>query len=622
MHVDDGQESLSNDPIEGALFPEMVIFEPRWGYELWSQLWQRSAALIGLILLSPLLILLAVWVKLSSPGPALYQGARVGLREEVFQIFKFRTMKVGSEQKIGQRLVQQDEDHYTSIGKRLRRYRLDELPQLINVLRGEMALVGPRPLRPIFLENHKASIPNYAKRFLIRPGITGLAQVRGGYYTHPRHKLLYDLLYLSRRSFLLDLRLICLTFLRVLTKVFTLTAISFWLFALILTLPKSYHAAFTIKLPVLSFNSLYLLPLIGCLLHLIARRERGRGATLLKTPMEGPFLVFAFSGAVAGLTSWTPLNAFRGLAWYVCNGFIFFYLHANLQRDESRGERVLSQLLMISTGMVAFSCSLSFWGWFSLGIWDRPGGSFDDPLHFAALLAMLTPLAFYFSETREQRWSKMIGAFFCLSLLASGSRLGLFACGFAAFLCLPLRGIYRLGLSCLVLGLISGVTFLRSDLPASRGLAVELQQKVDQQWILISRLPTKRLLFGVGPRAIDHYLSNWHQGDRLPRIRAREKSQLTSLWLEFGIVGVLAFLTLLARWWSLVKERHQADPLQRALTQGILAALFFFCFTDLFSSFALMVLFWSLFGASVGRAIKDGRGPKAVYRLIHEQHPL
>ena len=86
-------------------------------------------------------------MKLSSPGPALYRGQRVG-RNEIFNILKFRTMKVGSEAKIGKRLVQQDEDHYTSIGRFLRKYRLDELPQLLNVLKRDMNLVGPRPVRP------------------------------------------------------------------------------------------------------------------------------------------------------------------------------------------------------------------------------------------------------------------------------------------------------------------------------------------------------------------------------------------------------------------------------------------------------------------------------------------
>jgi lipopolysaccharide/colanic/teichoic acid biosynthesis glycosyltransferase len=148
-------------------------------------------------------------------------------------------MKVGSEQKIGKRLVRKDENHYTSIGPLLRKYRLDELPQLINVLCGDMALVGPRPMRPIFLNDLKTRILGYEKRFLIKPGITGLAQVRGGYYTDPRHKLFYEMLYAQHRGFFFDLQLICQTFLRVMTKVLSLSFALTWLLLAVFLLPQN-----------------------------------------------------------------------------------------------------------------------------------------------------------------------------------------------------------------------------------------------------------------------------------------------------------------------------------------------------------------------------------------------
>ena len=599
-------------------FPSTRPFCPRPLYELFSQLWQRTAALVGLLLLSPLLIALAVAVKLSSSGPAFYRGARVGRDEESFQIFKFRTMKIGSEQKIGQRLVQQDEDHYTKIGKTLRRYRLDELPQLINVLRGEMALVGPRPLRPIFLDEHKRSIEHYARRFVVRPGITGLAQVRGGYYTHPRHKLFYDLLYISRRSIPLDLRLICLTFLRVLTKVFTLSAISFWLFLLILTLPKSYHLLFTVHLKALSFNLLYLLPLIGCALHLFTRHERGRGATILRTPFEGPLLFFFLSGLCAAAMSWTPTLALRGVGWYLCNGLVFFYLHTHLQRDEARGERVLRQLLALALIVIMFSASMGFLEWRVSGQWQRIEGTFEDPLYFAAGLSMLLPLSWQLSP----RWRWLLGGIFTGALILCGSRLGLIASTIAALIFSSRSHLSRvwLGGGCLALVLL--INGLRADLPRSTGLLSELEGQAQAQYVLLKTIPTGRIVAGVGPRSLENYLNHFTTDHPETAPLPRTKNQLLRLWLTFGLLGALALFLCVYRWWLIIWQRQRKDDRLRALVQGVVAGALFLPFTDLFSSLPLMVLFWSLAGASVGRALKEQRGPRHVYRLIHEQHPL
>ena len=148
-----------------SVFPQTTVIPPRPLYDALTEIYQRTAALFGLILLSPLLCVIALCVKWTSRGPIFYRGNRVGKGEKLFLIYKFRTMKVGSEQKIGKRLVRKDENHYTSIGPLLRKYRLDELPQLINVLLGDMALVGPRPMRPIFLDDLKQRIEGYENDF-------------------------------------------------------------------------------------------------------------------------------------------------------------------------------------------------------------------------------------------------------------------------------------------------------------------------------------------------------------------------------------------------------------------------------------------------------------------------
>jgi lipopolysaccharide/colanic/teichoic acid biosynthesis glycosyltransferase len=176
-----------------------------------SHLVQYGFAAVGLVLMVPLFVVIGVLIKITSHGPILYRGLRVGKDGRIFTIYKFRTLQIGAEEKIGARLLTERDAYYTCIGKFLKRTKFDELPQLINVLKGEMNLVGPRPIRPIFLEKLCCDIPRYPIRFAVKPGMTGLAQVRGGYFTNPKDKLRYELIYIKNRSLLLDLKLIALT---------------------------------------------------------------------------------------------------------------------------------------------------------------------------------------------------------------------------------------------------------------------------------------------------------------------------------------------------------------------------------------------------------------------------
>jgi lipopolysaccharide/colanic/teichoic acid biosynthesis glycosyltransferase len=143
-------------------------------------------------------------------GPPLYFQERVGEGGRTFRLVKLRTMRVDSELRTGPVLADKDDPRTTRVGRTLRRLRLDELPQLWNVLRGEMSLVGPRPERPEFIA-HFRCLPLYDSRHLIRPGITGIAQLTGGYSASVEEKLRCDLLYMNCRSLRLDVRLMLLT---------------------------------------------------------------------------------------------------------------------------------------------------------------------------------------------------------------------------------------------------------------------------------------------------------------------------------------------------------------------------------------------------------------------------
>jgi sugar transferase (PEP-CTERM system associated) len=162
---------------------------------------------IGLVIAMPVMLLVAIAVKSTSTGPVLYHQRRVGLRGHVFTVHKFRTMKADAEQHTGPMWSTANDDRVTRVGRLLRRTRLDELPQLWNVLIGEMSLVGPRPERPEFVSQLTVNIPFYGQRHVLKPGLTGWAQVRytyGASVEDAIEKLQYDLYYIKNLSVALD----------------------------------------------------------------------------------------------------------------------------------------------------------------------------------------------------------------------------------------------------------------------------------------------------------------------------------------------------------------------------------------------------------------------------------
>ena len=173
-----------------------------------------------LLVLSPLIGLIALAMLLASGRPLLYRGARVGRDGRIFHMLKFRTLRRGAEERLGpylgEELVARTREETTGLGRRLRAAQLDELPQLWNVLRGDMSLVGPRPIRPRFFEQLASELPAYWQRLVVRPGLTGFAQVRRGYETSMAEKLAHDLEWIADRSLPLYLRTLVSTALRVL----------------------------------------------------------------------------------------------------------------------------------------------------------------------------------------------------------------------------------------------------------------------------------------------------------------------------------------------------------------------------------------------------------------------
>jgi sugar transferase (PEP-CTERM system associated) len=174
-----------------------------------------TLALIGLVLASPLLPIIFLAVKVESPGPAIFKQTRVGKDEKNFTIYKFRTMCLGAESETGAVWAQTNDPRVTHLGHFLRKTRLDEIPQLFNVLKGDMSFSGPRPERPEFVEVLKQKIPYYSNRHSVKPGVTGWAQVKypyGASEDDSLEKLRYDLFYIKNYSIFLDFLIVLETF--------------------------------------------------------------------------------------------------------------------------------------------------------------------------------------------------------------------------------------------------------------------------------------------------------------------------------------------------------------------------------------------------------------------------
>ncbi|MBU3933223.1 MAG: sugar transferase [Candidatus Omnitrophica bacterium] len=175
---------------------------------------------LGLILLSPLFLIVSILIRIDFPGPAFFRQERLGKDGKIFKMWKFRTMNTDAELETGPVWAAEGDPRITRLGRFLRKSHIDEIPQLINVFKGEMSLIGPRPERPVFVEKINGDIPNFNDRLRVKPGITGLAQVRyryGASIKDAARKLKYDLLYIKRMCWILDFQIILWTFGRVLT---------------------------------------------------------------------------------------------------------------------------------------------------------------------------------------------------------------------------------------------------------------------------------------------------------------------------------------------------------------------------------------------------------------------
>ncbi|MDL2234247.1 sugar transferase [Ruminococcaceae bacterium OttesenSCG-928-L11] len=209
------QDVMLKNSHSTQLFDTPVFYSKNTGLSTEQAALKRAMDIVisavALLALSPFMLVTAICIKVYDGGPVIYKQERLTLNGKVFRLYKFRSMIVDAEKKTGARLASVNDDRITPIGRIIRKIRFDELPQLFNILKGDMSIVGPRPERPEIAARYQETLPEFALRLRMKAGLTGYAQIYGRYNTTMRDKLLLDLLYTENYSILLDFQMLFMT---------------------------------------------------------------------------------------------------------------------------------------------------------------------------------------------------------------------------------------------------------------------------------------------------------------------------------------------------------------------------------------------------------------------------
>ena len=607
---------------------------PGPGQNFASRAFQIFLCLIGLILLSPVLLLVAVGVKLGSRGPVFYRGKRVGKDERIFDIFKFRTLQVDAEKQIGARLLTEGDQVYTPIGRFLKKWKLDELPQLFNVIKGDMSLVGPRPVRPIFLEKFKREIPGYGRRFQVRPGATGLAQLRGGYWTEPRNKLRYEVVYIRHQSLLLDLKLMGLTFVKIFNRFVTAGVVMAALFLFASFFPAGLYPWLYATIYGVKLNLLYLAIVVFGIWMVGKKTYNAHKLYLYRSPVYLPMLAFAGVGVASAALSSDPETALRGTGYYIVTGFLvtLTFLNARLTSDTGRSAAMLAGLACFALSLLGLF-ELAAAKHAALGV-DAAGSGVGAASSWAikATFAKSDVLAAYLvlgfplllcqlinARTRHGRdfWLVATTVSFT-SILLTQDFLGLLALLAACAVFLAFASSRTVPFLICVF-LIPVLVIGTWDDSATLARTYEpVRDKLAKEFRVLRAAPVHQILLGTGPKSL-----NPHPGQELrPRrdqARVAADNAHLSLILEMGVLGWLAMLVILAVALRGIFQgiRRARDPYQRSLMCAIFASVFGFIISmsgvNVFFQISLQVFFWGLIGLGLGLAARVvGNGGRLI----------
>ncbi len=592
---------------------------------------QALSALVALLLLSPILLLVGLGVKLTSSGPLFYAGIRTGKNQRLYTMYKFRTLRIGSEKKIGGRLLSAEDDFYTPIGRFLKKSKLDEIPQLWNVLRGEMNFVGPRPLRPIFLRRYLEDIPLYAERFRVAPGMTGLAQVRGGYFTAPRNKLRYDRLYIEHRTLTLDTALVTLTALKVLNRWLSLGAFLLVLLLFVSFIPQSSLEGLYIQALGVRVNPLHGLIAFGALWMVLRHAPTDR-LQIYRTPLNLPIAVFLLLAMVSALASDAPAQAIRGAAYYLITGFVVMLAIVNGTFTRKFAYRAINAVALVSVIISTIGIMELVLADYLMPASQPRIGLGLSPLGVSSTLGSPIALSTYLllgmpcilasmtrSQTREARDFWVAAAVVCLiGVLLTRSPVGLAALSvivslYAWWHFSPLWGSLCFALLTPVAALAARHAF-HVDLGWQEVLCGPAAAVCND----LGALPLRELLLGIGPRTLGEISPTFSA--QIPEASLLASNTNIRLLLENGVLGWGAMLwVLFAAIGSLYRtQKAIGDPGLRTILWAVIYAMagFFFAMWafDPFDNIALQLLFWGLVGIGIGTEVRLS-GRSADYRI-------
>jgi lipopolysaccharide/colanic/teichoic acid biosynthesis glycosyltransferase len=604
-----------------------VALPPRPLYDACAPVVHGLLALVALVIASPLFLALAVAVKATSRGPIFYRGARVGCRERPFRIYKFRTMVEGAERYIGGRLASDaDKAAYcTRLGRLLKKAKLDELPQLFNVLRGEMRLVGPRPLRPVFLEPFKAEIPGYAARFLVPPGITGVAQLRGGYYTAPRDKLRYDLVYLRRRSLPIDLAVILLTFVKILNRWLGMGVVLVVLFLFVSLVPAGVHAALAVDLFGVRVSVVSLCIVLAA--AWAALRRRSAGFSLYRCPLNVAIPLFALLGLATAAAAPDPRAALQGTGYYLATGLLLSFLIVNSLAARPFFTVTVRVVALTSVAVSLLGLVRLFLLNHGMPAFADTGAAADDPLRLSSVVGGPAVLAIYLvlglpillaevtaAETRRARdfWLICTTVSF-VGICFTQTRVGLLALLVSGGVFLYRRRRRAVAFIALfVVALLPMAIVVAPRLSPPR-IAVEAGTRLDTTAATLQGVSARQWLIG-GAAGLTRAAVEPADRERVPNMH------LTFV-LEHGVVAWLLLLWLIASVLRTMMRAHARirDERMRRTLRAIGASLVGFLVSmnamNTFHHLPLQVFFWSLIGIGLGIAIQLG-GPRVHHNMI------
>jgi lipopolysaccharide/colanic/teichoic acid biosynthesis glycosyltransferase len=591
--------------------------------------WQVLIAALGLLLTLPISVAIALATKITSRGPILYKGTRIGRNMEPFSIYKFRTLLVDAETRIGARLLTPGDALYTPIGRFLKRTKLDEIPQLLNVVRGDMNLVGPRPIRPVFLATSMREIQSYAARFVVRPGMTGLAQLRGGYFTHPRDKLRYDILYIRNRSMLLDVKLVLGTFVKLLNRWLTLGLLLLLIFLSATFLPALFRGPIQLELGGFNLSPFEVLGFV-LVAAALARQIPAHRLYVYRTPTNWPMLAFVVFSVVTALATNEVVLRMRDLAYFTGSGFLLFMLVVSGDMDASFARRA-TRVIALAAVAVALVGVLEVMLVTQTGDRiPRIASTLGSPVVLAAYLVLGLPLVLVelvCAEKREERdfWVACT-TIVVIGVVLTQTRTSLIALwlAVAVFTWRLSRRTFRLVVGS-ALAFLSVMVLVGALKVSPSDLAEDWSRRVDvTETAFQTDLLSFRGLIGTEPGKGAESVVRVPDTEGGSSHTVRNDNMHLTLMLRTGVVGwglmmwiVVAAMSGMYFAMTAVTDRRLALTLWAAFSSavGFLVSMSNF---NAFYNPSIQVLFWGLLG--IGTAIAThagGRRPgfNVIYRF-------